>query len=153
MKAAKAPAKRAPRRTALAPAAARAPGERTITFHGRMMAVVLPSAEQLTVWKRTGARFGDLADRYKVVEEKGAGATPEEHADLRQATADLLDRALSVLQSVLPDQADRYWLEDQLLSRTLDFSAALELMPAAMAAFGGRATAPTTGPVRARRRA
>jgi hypothetical protein len=129
------------------------PGHKTITFHGRDMVVAFPTPEQLTVWQRTGSRFTALQERADQIQAQGDAASDEEQAALRRDTSGMLDRALRVVQSVLVDQDDQFWLEDRLLDGTLTFGQALDLMPAVLEAFRGRTAAPATGPSRARRRA
>jgi hypothetical protein len=161
-------AKRAPRKTAAPPAADQtsaepapdldaappSPGHKTITFHGRDMVVAFPTAEQLTVWQRTGSRFTALQEKADRIKAQGDDASDDDQAALRRDTSEMLDRALRVVQSVQVNQADQFWLEDRLLDGGLTFSQALDLMPAVLDAFGARTTAPATGPTsRARRRA
>lgn len=91
----------------------------TITFEGRTMAVQMPTPEQLAVWSRTaekltGRDFGDLS--------------PEEGLKL-------YDRTQRIFGSVLADQVDRDWLEDQFLFEGLKLEKAGQIISLAVDAL------------------
>lgn len=114
----------------------------TIEFRGRTMPVRFPTAEQLTVWNRTARRASEISGR-----------------DItNQEAATLLDRVLRIIQSVLDEQADRDWVEDQLLDGGLTLAGdggATDIISMTVELMRGQAEAdaPTTGPAaKARRR-
>lgn len=86
----------------------------------RRMQVNRLSAEQITVWQANGERFTEIgrewADADRVIAQLGPDH-PQALA-LRQRRAKQaargLGRAMAVLRSVLAEEADRDWLEDQL---------------------------------------
>lgn len=123
-----------------APAASNgAPEPKQVSFGGRDLTVSMPTPEQLAVWQRTAKRMTGVDT---------ANLTGEE-------AMKLLDRGLRVIQSVLPDEADREWLEDELLDGNLTLEAAAGIVTKAVAAHNtnGKAAAPTAGPVKKARRA
>lgn len=86
----------------------------------RRMEVNKLSAEQITVWQANGERFTEMnrewADADRVIAQLGDDH-PQAQA-LRERrnkqAARGLGRALTLLRSVLAQEADRDWLEDQL---------------------------------------
>lgn len=154
-----APAKRAPAKTAKAtapsaqadqviatdpapatddPRVGLRPGEAWITLAGRDLVVTVPNEAQLAVWPRTIDRLQNAT--------KNMGA---------EDAVKLLGRVLSLLESVLADEDDKLWLEDQLLQGGMSLEDAAQIMVLAAEEFaklrGGKA--PTTGPQpKARRR-
>lgn len=131
----------------------------TIVFRGRTMAVRRPEAEQIAVWKRIADRaaaFRDESDTPKLCPEcKGSGCETCHNTGSAHTTTVLkmFDRALKIINSVLVDEADRDWIEDQLLEGQVDLQGAAEIVSLAvrqMTASAGRA-APKTGPTATRR--
>lgn len=86
----------------------------------RRMQVNKLSAEQITVWQANGERFGELgrewADADRVIQQLGADHPQAVALRTRrnQQAARGLGRAMAVLRSVLAEERDRDWLEDQL---------------------------------------
>jgi len=86
----------------------------------RQMRVNNLSAEQITVWQANGERFAELnrewGDADRVIAQLGPDHPQAKALRERRATqaARGLGRAMSVLRSVLADETDRDWLEDQL---------------------------------------
>lgn len=115
-----------------------APDVRTLPFRGRNLSVSMPTPEQLAVWQRTAKRMTGV--------DPDALTGPE--------AMKLLDRGLKVIQSVLPEQDDRDWLEDELLDGALTLEQAAGIVTQAVAAFGNsNGKAPKAGPVKKARRA
>jgi hypothetical protein len=110
---------------------------RQITFQGRAVTVAMPTDGQLAVWKRTASRFASVDVGELTGEEVGK----------------LLDRGVRVIQSVMASQADRDWLEDELLDGVLTLEAAAGIITEAIAAFRDDKPAPKTGPIKKARRA
>ena len=78
-----------------------APGARPVEYMGRTFNSVLPTPEQILVWKRTMERLG--------------GATEEEMLKWTgEQTLAALDRIRKIIDSVV-SQADVEWLDDQML--------------------------------------
>lgn len=102
----------------------------TILLRGRSMRVVMPRAEQLAIWARTGARLRsiDLAT-----------------LDVTEVSK-LINRTIRVVESVLPDPADHEWLEDQMLDAGMALPEAVSIVTLALDALNARTQAPTTGP-------
>lgn len=135
-----------------APAAARheepspaAPAETaadSIMFMGRTMLVQAPSPEQLSVWQRLATRAQAMT---------GAGLTGD-------GAARLFGRAHRVIESVLVDEHDREWLEDQFLDRALTLEQAADILTLTVNVFQARIqaqvdnTPPKNGPTVRRRR-
>lgn len=142
------PAKAAPRKatarprrpTAKAPAAPAAQGETpdqpvpTITFRGRTMPVVQPVIEQLDVWNRTVDRLRDLQEAIsaaRTAEEKAAADEALERSGMK-----LVSRLSRIIQSVLPDEADHDWLDEQFLRRQFTYLQAADIISLALDALG-----------------
>lgn len=134
----------------------------TITFRGRVMAYRRPTSDQLAVWKM-------LADRAQsVVREmatpkpcptcKGSGCETCEGTGSAHTAAvlKLFKRTVTIINSVMVDEADRDWLEDELIAGKLDLLAASEIVNltvAQLVASQQPAAAPRHGPLsKARRR-
>lgn len=130
--------------TAVKPATAKtappAPTSRPIDFAtdklgARTMLVNAPTPEQLAVYQRTAARF----DR---------DLTTMSEAEASKA----LDRSVRVVVSVLADQADVEWVEDQFLDGNLTLVEAAAILTLTIEAFSdSKANAPKTGPVKTAR--
>lgn len=91
-----------------------------LDFHGRLVTVKMPTSEQLVMYRRLSREFQDLA-------RNGADKIPMDQA-LRQ-----LDRAIRLIQSVLADQDDKDWVEEQLLEGNLQLSDCTGLLTDAFA--------------------
>lgn len=110
-----------------------------ITFRGHELIVQRPSPEQLVVWRRVATRMTDALHTGQQV--------------TNQEAAQLLDRGISVITSVIANRVDKDWLEDQMLDGVLTLVQAAEVLNLTIDAFTGPQPAPTTGPKpRARRR-
>lgn len=105
----------------------------TVTFRGRTMNVVQPAAEQLVVWQLTQKRLENLDP---------ATAT-------NQQAATLIGRALRVIQSVLADDADKDWVEDQILDKTLNLTGAMPIITTALTMFAEKLRNQNSGTARA----
>lgn len=114
----------------------------------RRMEVNKLSPEQITVWQASGERFTEMgrewADADRVMAQLG-----EDHPQAvalrerrnRQALRGL-GRALTVLRSVLAQESDRDWLEDQLTFGTMTLEGergAARLMSLAIDAYRAHA--------------
>lgn len=95
------------------------PTTRKILFEGRELDVAMPGAEQLAVWQRTAKRMAGY--------DPNSGDGPE--------AMKLLDRGMRVIESVLPGQDDRDWLEDQLLDGNLTLEKAAAIVTQTVEAF------------------
>lgn len=93
--------------------------EREIEFHGRMMWVRLPSPEQLLVWRRTVVRLQEL--------------NPASWTGDEVLTA--LERARRIVDSLLVHEADKDWLDDQMLDGKVTSRQTTEIITKAVEAF------------------
>jgi len=106
----------------------------TIEFRDRTMKVRMPTAEQLAVWKRLANRaqfIGTAAEPPKPCPEcKGSGCdTCHGTGSARPGEImKLYDRALKIVMSVLVDEHDRDWVEDEFLEGRLEILAASEIL-------------------------
>ena len=121
------------------------PGSRptsTITYRGRTMRVQMPSADQLAVWQRTATKLANAT---------GLGV---------EETMKLIQRAITMIATVLVDEVDRDWVEESILHGDMDIMGAAAILTMAIEKLVAQAqtkaaTAPRNGPVakaRARRR-
>lgn len=140
----------------------------TITFRGRTMKVRRPDDEQLALWSRIATRaqaFGRAARTSKPCGDcQGSGVRGDERCDRCAGTGDgdvaqvlrLYNQALSIVTSVLVDEADKDWLEDQLIEKTIDLVGASEIVSLTVTALitSRKPAAPKHGPAggKARRR-
>lgn len=92
---------------------------REIEFYGRTMWVHLPSPEQLLVWKRTVARLQELNPASWTGDEVLAA----------------LERARRIVDSLLEHEADKDWLDDQMLDRKITSRQTTEIITKAVEAF------------------
>lgn len=108
-----------------------------ITYRGRRMNVVMPTPDQLAIWQRTATRL-----------QATDGLTPGE-------IMKLLQRAVTLIGSVLVDEVDRDWVEEALLAGDIDLMGAAAILTVALEELAGKAkaAAPKNGPApRARRK-
>lgn len=137
----------------------------TITFRGRVMKVRTPTDDQLALWKRIATRASQLdrSGTKPCPQCKGAREVDGEPCEACGGSGDattaavlrLFDQAMTIIGSVLVDEADKNWLEDELLGGALDLPAAAEVVRLAVDSMiaNRRATAPRNGPPpKARRR-
>lgn len=131
-----------------------------ITFRGRVMAFQRPSPDQLAVWKMIAdraQRIGrDLATPKPCPDCQGKGCDECQGTGSAHTVTifKLFNRAMAIVSSVLLDEADKDWLEDELIAGRVDVRAASEIVNLAVAAMvASKPAAPTTGPApKARRR-
>lgn len=76
-----------------------------ITFHGRVLAIRAPDPGQILVWKRTLTRL------------QGADVKSWTGAEVLNA----LERLRVIIDSLLLDEKDKDWLDDQLLAQHIGF--------------------------------
>jgi hypothetical protein len=77
--------------------------ERPIMFNGREMYVWMPRPEQLLVWRRTLRRLQDMEENDWTADE----------------VMKALERTRKIIDSVLVNETDKDWLDDQMLDRKL----------------------------------
>lgn len=94
--------------------------EREIDFRGRSVWVKRPTFEQIAVWKRT----------VRQMQEADTGSWGADEVLVA------LERGLKIINSVMANQTDRTWLDDQLLESKIDFAGAAELIQKTVEAFG-----------------
>jgi len=89
-----------------------------ITFQGRTMRVKMPNPEQIALWPRLAdkinSRTGELDDTPRDGETADQARTRA-----GQAGSKLVGRMLTLIASVLPEQDDKDWLEDQIIGGDL----------------------------------
>jgi hypothetical protein len=114
-----------------------------ITYRGRRLNVVMPTAEQLAIWQRTALKL------------QAAGAA----GGMTGAEAmKLLQRILTLMGSVLVDEVDRDWIEDAILGGDLDLMGAAAIVSLALTELSrqaetlGAKAAPRNGPAPKARR-
>lgn len=115
--------------------------EREIEYRGRMIWVQMPAPEQILVWQRTLRRLQETDD------QSWTG----------QAVMAALERLRMIIDSVILNQADKDWLDDEMLARRIQMKDTAELVNQALAAFaepepdnraGRRAAAKKTTPAK-----
>lgn len=104
------------------PEAPPAGSERPIPFRGRELWVKLPSPEQMIVWRRT----------MKMLQGPDVEGWNGEQA------MNALERARTIIDSILVNRPDRVWLDDLMLDGDppLDFREAAGIITATFQAFG-----------------
>lgn len=90
-----------------------------ITFRGREMHVTMPTPSQLAVWRRILQRLQNT----------------EESSWTADAVVDSLAKLHRIVETILVEQADKNWLEDELLDGTLDFPGLAPIITQATEAF------------------
>lgn len=107
------------------------PNEGIVPFRGRNIKVSRPTEAQMAVWQRIANRLSTT--------------TPSD-------ASKILDRYFTIVDTILVDEVDRDWLEDQMLGGQIEIQDASDIVLAAVKLFYG--TKPTTtGPKpKARRR-
>lgn len=115
----------------------------TITWRGRTMRVQAIGFAQAGVWERTRSQLLAAASNPKAVDPERA--------------VKLSGRAVGLVRSILVDDDDKEWVEAEILDDvSIDVEKAVAqivtpAIDAVLAAQGGQATAPRTGPVKAAR--
>lgn len=151
-----------------AQAAARTGGEDapapagSITFHDRVIAINRPTSDQLAVWKMVADRAQAAARELATNPNKPCTACKGSGCDECGQTGSsslatvlkLFRRAMTIISSILVDEADRDWLEDELIAGRLDLVGASEIVSLAVQQItGAQPAAPRNGPApKARRR-
>lgn len=90
---------------------AQKPIVKTVTFKGRKIRVRTPSPEQVMVWQRVLNQISDA----------GNNVTGEE-------ALSMMNRARKIVDSILVDDRDKEWLDDQMLDGTMFFDDLGDLM-------------------------
>jgi hypothetical protein len=93
--------------------------EREITFHDRQIWVKPPKPEQLLVWQRT----------LKRLQQPGLTWTGE-------SVMAALERLRLIIDSVILNQVDKDWLDDQMLAGNLEMKDTSEIVHLTIDAFG-----------------
>ena len=93
--------------------------EREISFHGRKMWVHLPTPEQLLVWRRIVVKLQAL--------DPGNWTGDE--------VMNALERGRRIVDSILVHEADKNWLDDQMLDRKITIMQSTEIITMAVEAF------------------
>jgi hypothetical protein len=101
-----------------------------MTFAGRDLRVVMPRPEQLAIWQRTLSRLG------------GGDLSTMSGAEVGQ----LINRSIRIIETVLADEVDREWLEDQLLDGAMTLADAASIVTAALKALRVGDDTPDAGP-------
>lgn len=91
----------------------------TITFRDRTMRFVRPTDWQAAMWLRTANQFGRMANKND--EELKNEESVKEFGNL-------LDKFFSMILSVFPDDADKTWLEIELIEGRMSGEDLLELV-------------------------
>lgn len=107
------------------------PADLTCEFQGRTMRIKPPKPEQLTIFKRTLRMIQGMAGQKNLTGE--------------QAMV-YFDKSIPIILSILADQHDKEWLEEQFLEHDLELSEAFEIVQSAIDAMTA-SKAPTSGPV------
>lgn len=94
--------------------------EREVEFQGRMIWVRFPRPEQLLVWQRTVRSLQKI--------EEGNSWTGDN-------VMAALERGAKIINSIMVHQADRDWMDDQMLEGNLGFAEAAGLIQKAVEAF------------------
>lgn len=133
----------------------------TITFRGRVMAYRKPTPDQLAVWKmiadRGQALAKDLANPQPCPTCQGSGCEECDQTGSGHTVTilRLFKRTMTIISSVLVDEVDRDWIEDEMIAgriQLVDASQIVNLTVQQMIADQPR-QAPRNGPVaKARRR-
>lgn len=98
--------------------------EQEITFKGRQIWVKMPTPEQLLVWKRTIRSLQDVQD-----------ATDWTGEQVMRA----LERTRLIIDSVLANNVDKEWLDDEMLAGTLGLMETAAIINQTVAAFADAA--------------
>lgn len=120
----------------------------------RPMRVRIPTPEQLGVWQLNAERFNQLGAQWAQQESAMADRPQDDperlalQASRNKQAARGLARAIKVVNSVLNDEDDRDWLEDQLMGGRLDMPGAMNVLTLTVEQLRLRnqQAAPTTGP-------
>lgn len=121
--------KPAPKPTgAQTPPVVEATSGKRITFLGRQILVQLPDENQIVVWR-------------KIVRQlQNAGPNPD-----AERVFTLMDRGRRIVDSVIVLDADREWLDDQLLDRAVTLRETVEIIILAIKAYRPDVEIPALG--------
>lgn len=141
----------------------------TITFRGRVMKVTRPTEDQLALWQRISTRAQAFTRQDMTPKPcpdcQGTGVVGADEsrcetcagsgdANVRGALR-LFNQTMNIITSVLVDEVDKDWLEDQLVEGKIDLLDASDVLTLTVSALitSRRQTAPRHGPApKARRR-
>lgn len=133
----------------------------TITFRGRVMLYHRPTPDQLAMWKRIAERAEASGRDFATpkpcpaCEGKGCEACQGTGSAHTATILRLFDRAMNIITSLIADEADRDWLEDELIAGHFQLQDASEIIRLTVDAMiaGKPSAAPRNGPApKARRR-
>lgn len=93
--------------------------EREITFLDRQIWVKMPSPEQILVWQRTAKRLQNFGTE----------------AVNGQQVLQALERLRMIIDSVILNQVDKDWLDDEMLAGNVDMNQATDVIPRTVEAF------------------
>jgi hypothetical protein len=110
----------------------------------RRMAVRTPTPEQLAVWQTNADRFTQMGANWNN-RARALASMPPGHPEVvafektrNQEATQALSRALKVVNSVLVEDTDRYWLEDQLMEGRLNLAGAFQIVTLTVEALRAR---------------
>lgn len=110
--------------------------EATITFRGREMKVRFPQPEQLMVWQR-------------LMNKLSTGNISDWNA---QQVMSALERTRKIIDSILVDEADIEWLDDEMMDGNIGLQEASEILIEATKAFGSKGQTPAKKSTATRRK-
>lgn len=123
------------------PAEQTAPG--TITFHGRVMKVNKPTPDQLGMWTVTSDQMTKIAAAVTADTATDEAAIAERGRKLGK----LFSRAFKLVASVLVDEDDQDWIQDEVTDGNLTLEQTADILLLTVKAYGmDKPAAPTTGP-------
>lgn len=130
----------------------------------RMLHVRVPDENALAVWMATGQRFSDMGAEWSATEAMLAGR-PDDDPDVqefrklrRDQAMRAVARAAKVVVTALDRQADRDWVEDEMLEQRLTIGQVMGILSGAVEQLRQEriaqpvAEAPKNGPKKTARR-
>lgn len=128
----------------------------------RELSVYTPDEGQLAVWAASAERFQTLGAEWAAGAEALAGRDEDDpdvlefRAQRNEQATRALTRAMKIVTSALVKQADRDWIEDQMLDRKFGLAETLGVITGAVEELrrvrGATPVAPANGPVKKARR-
>jgi hypothetical protein len=104
----------------------------------RRLQVRTPSHEQLAVWQMNAERFTEMGAGWARREQALAGLA-EDHPDRAEFAASrnreasvAIQRTLKIVKSILVQDADRMWIEDQVMDGELNLEGAFRVVTQAV---------------------
>lgn len=85
----------------------------TIDFYGRAVQVQRPTQEQIVVWNLFAKRLA-MVNAPDAIDQQGA--------------LDILTRGIELIEAIMVEQADRTWLEHQLLEGVITLEKAFDII-------------------------